>query len=291
MSRTLVNPNNTPRELWAYKQFACWQYVDNGRPKLSKVPLNPRTLRNAGSTYPNTWSDICTAVAAYRTHSQLDGISFALTKHDPYIMIDIDGCIVARQFSELAINVMHELNTYTEKSPSKCGLRLFVHCGKQPDSIKRPDIEIYSHSRFATLTGDIVNDRPIAKLDDLDEFINQFIPKVEPKMSPSYNRRYDPPSSDDGELWQRIFKKNSLAQQLYNGDLSNVRDNGDLSRAVILLLNTLALWTKSDASRMDRMMRQTQLDQTKWDERRRNQTWLDGRIYDAINYMAARGAR
>lgn len=290
MIRTLINPNAIPRELWQYRQFVCWRYINTGKPKPDKIPINAATLRNAGSTYANTWADVRTAVAAYQKNEDLAGIGFVVTKRDPYVMIDLDDCLSDTSLSNFASDVVEALDTYAERSPSEHGLRFFVHCQQQPQSIKRSEIEVYSRERFATLTGYVVHDRPIAKFDDLDWFITRFIPdaKMERPTALSRVQRNVPPSPDDAILWQRIFKKNSLARQLYAGDLSSIRGNGDPSRAVIMLANTLALWTHGDASRMDRMMRQTKLDKAKWDNRRKNQAWLDGRIQDAISYMNAR---
>jgi putative DNA primase/helicase len=294
IARTLIDPNATPRAMWGYKQFVCWKYVDRGKPKPDKIPINPRNLANAGSTWPNTWTNIRAAVAAYQANGDLAGIAYVLTEHDPYCMIDIDHCIVDDQLSPFAKNVTTALDTYIERSPSGHGLRIFVHCPQQPDAIKRPEIEIYSRERFATLTGDVLNDRPIAKVDSLDWFINEFVPKPEVKATTTHSFLFgghSTPSGDDQQLWDYICRVNSLAARLYNGDLSAVRGNADPSRAVILLLNSLALHTKGDAARMGRMIHQSRLDQTKWNEKRGNQTWLDGRIQDAIAYTMTRGAR
>lgn len=289
--RTLMNPNAVPRELWNYRQFVCWRYVDRGKPKPDKVPVNPRTLGNAGSGWPNTWTDIRTAVATYRANEHLAGVGYVLTEHDPYVMIDLDDCLTPQGMTSYAASVIDALNTYTEYSPSVRGLRLFIHSHQQPDTIKRDDIEIYSSGRFATLTGNVLHDHPIARFDSLNWFIERFIPVEENEethnsLSPA---AHAPPPADDAQLWESIFKFNPLARAIYNGDLSQVR-GGDPSRAVILLLNSLALWTKCDAGRMERMICQTHLDKTKWGDNRRGQTWLTGRVNDAINYMAGRGA-
>lgn len=293
--RTLLDPNAIPRELRHYPQFVCWKLEDRGKPKLDKVPVNPRKPKsNAGATWPNTWAPIRTAVNTYRANESLAGVGFVLTTNDPYVMIDLDDCILYGEPNEFACNILNSLGTYAELSPSGRGLRLFVHCRHQPNAIKRQTIEIYSKERFATLTGDVLDDRPIVKVDSLDCFIDQFVPKPEiptnsdPHSSSCAERVA--PSGDDAALWDYIFRINSMAEPIYNGDLSGVH-GGDQSRAVILLLNSLALWTKGDAGRMARMIRQTHLDKTKWTEQRKNQTWLDGQIQDAINFMANRGAR
>lgn len=294
-ARTLVNPNAIPHELRPYKQSVCWKLEDRGKPKPDKVPVNPRKPQsNAGATWPNTWADLPTAVNTYRTNENLAGVGFVLTTNDPYVMIDLDDCILYGKPNEFACNVLNSLGTYAELSPSGRGLRLFVQCRQQPNAIKRPEIELYSNGRFATLTGDVLDDRPIARFDSLDCFIDQFVPKPEiptnsdPHSSSCAERVA--PSGDDAELWSYIFRINSMARAIYNGDLSNVR-GGDQSRAVILLLNSLALHTGGDAGRMKSMIRQTHLDQSKFEAKRGAQTWLDVQIQDAISYMAARGAK
>ncbi len=291
--RTVVDAGNIPHELRPYKQFVCWKYVDRGKPKPDKIPVNPRTLGNGGVTWPNTWTFCPVSLACYQAHNFLAGFAFVVTPNDPYVVGDMDNCIIDGKFSSLAIDVIAALNTYVERSPSKRGIRFFVHCRHQPEAIKRSEIELYSSGRFATLTGDVVMNAPIAKVDSLDWFIDRFVSKSEQQQRPttsfSCNDRLLP-SGDDAALWDYIFRINSMARAIYNGDLSNVH-GGDQSRAVILLLNSLALWTKGDAGRMERMIRQTHLTQTKWSENRKNQTWLAGRIQDAVTYMAARGTR
>lgn len=289
--RTLLNPKTTPKEFWTYKQFVDWHYVDRGKPKLDKVPINPRTLANAGSTWPNTWTDIRTAVTAYLVNEWLAGIGFVLTKHDPYVMIDLDNCLIDGNLSPFASEIVERIPTYWEYSPSLKGLRGFVYCEEQPEALKRDAIEIYSQERFATLTGNIfMEQRPIARIASLKWLTDRFVTQdkgTQGEKTHSFLSQGATAPQDDQELWQRIFAVNNLAKELYNGNMSIVNGQ-DPSRAVILLLNSLAKWTKGDTARMRRMMEQTALDKTKWKENRKGQDWLTGRINDAINYMGGR---
>ncbi len=292
-ARTLLNPNAIPRELWNGRWFVCWKYVDRGKSKPDKVPINPRKPKsNAGATWSNTWADFPTTVECYKANPDLSGIGYVLTERDPYTMIDMDNCVHNGLLNDFAQNIVDRLGTYTEYSPSGRGLRLLVRDDAQPPALKRPEVEVYSTQRFATLTGNTLHNAPIARA-DLRWLYNQFAPtqstaNSDPHSSSCAERVA--PSGDDAALWDYIFKVNPMAEPIYNGDLFNVR-GGDQSRAVLLLLNSLALWTKGDAGRMARMIRQTHLDQTKFEAKRGGRTWLDVQIQDAISYMAGRGAK
>lgn len=281
-ARTLVNPNNTPRELWSLQQWVCWRYVDRGRPKPDKCPVNPHTLGNAGATWPNTWSTIRHAVATYQEHPELAGIGFVLTEAAGVTMIDLDNCLIGDQPSPFAQDVLEALPTYTERSPSGRGLRLLLRCNNPPANVKRETIELYSHGRFTTLTGNVLTRRPLATVGSLEGFIRRFV--GEKKHDPPFflSPRCEP-TADDAELLQQIFAHNRLAAQLYDGDLSAA--HGDYSRAVILLANSLALWTKGDAARMRRMMESSGLKSDKFEKRVGRGSWLEHQIADAINFM------
>lgn len=292
-ARTLINPNAIPRELWPYKQFVCWRYRDRGPDKKpDKVPVNCHTLGNAGVNWPNTWFDIYTSVAVYAANPGLAGIGFVLTNHDPYVMVDIDHCLSDGALSPFASEIVDRLNTYTENSPSGHGLRLFVHCEQQPHALKRDEIEIYSKQRWATLTGNVLHARPIARVDNLDWLLDRFpAPTEQQQQTHTFFSQVAPISQDDAGLWERMFHFNRLAKPLFDGDTSVVRGNPNESpnsRAVILLLNALAKWTGGDAGRMRNMMAQTRLDKTKWGERRGGSDWLDYQIDNAIKYMGGR---
>lgn len=148
-----VEHGNLPPELFSYAQWVCWRYVVSGpKRKPDKQPVNPRTLGNAGVQWENTWSSFEQAYAMYLEHS-LAGIGFVLTPDDPFVGVDLDTCVVDGEISTSAQAVVHQLRTYTEVSPSGTGLRVLVQCGEYHENRRTPQIEIYAHSRFLTLTG------------------------------------------------------------------------------------------------------------------------------------------
>jgi putative DNA primase/helicase len=296
--RTLHNPHAIPRDLWPYPHFVGWRYVENGGKKPEKRPINPKTLGGASSQWPNSWTGIHTAVDTYQRTPWLSGLGFMLTERDPFAMVDLDHCLLDGQLSPLASEVVRALPTYWEVSPGGDGLRGLVSCtGALPANRKTGSIEFYSAHRYCTLTGRIWGEaKPLARVSNLDAILQRWL--GEKPRDPQFfcqGTRQEPPA-DDAELWQRIFARNRLAYQLFHGHLvgtvhSEGKDGGpDTSRAVILLLNSLAYWTEGDVGRMARMIRQAHLDQRKFDERRGSGTWLDYQIADACAYTAGRRA-
>ena len=86
-----------------YPQWVCWRYVDRGEGrKPDKQPVNPRNLANAGVHWANTWTTFDVAYAAYLRHVKegINGIGFVLTPDDPYVAVDIDGCVQEKEIEE-----------------------------------------------------------------------------------------------------------------------------------------------------------------------------------------------
>jgi putative DNA primase/helicase len=147
-----VLPERIPHELRRRPQWVTWRYAMQGG-KWTKHPYNPRTGRKASTTDLMTWSRYATALDAY-TSGDYDGVGFVLSSGDPYTGVDLDGCrdpetgVIAGWAEE----IVRELDSYTELSPSGKGLHVVVK-GKVPKALKRPRIEMYSMERYLTVTG------------------------------------------------------------------------------------------------------------------------------------------
>jgi primase-polymerase (primpol)-like protein len=73
-------------------QWVVWRYEDTGRDKPSKVPYNPRTLRQASVNKLETWGSHNQAVAA-AVADGFDGIGFVFTEDDECMFLDLDHCL------------------------------------------------------------------------------------------------------------------------------------------------------------------------------------------------------
>jgi putative DNA primase/helicase len=280
-----------PRELLEYPQWVCWRYVERGpNRKPDKQPVNPWTLHNAGVHWANTWSTCQHVYMTYLMYAKrgINGIGFVVTKDDPFVGVDIDNCFADNRFTLEAQEIVQHLGSYTEVSPSGRGLRILIACADYLENRRTRALEIYSHSRFLTLTGNRVEGAPATITQVMKEQITALTtdPATELKAQAVQPREPIPCRFDGMQLWTHIFEHDQYgAQHLkrFLGDTSF--DRGDHSFAVIRLLNSLARWTKGDAVKMRSMMLLSPLVNEKWFSKRGTGDWLDHQIADAIRYV------
>jgi len=150
---------------------------------VAAIPLELRQIpqwvgRNASSTGPSTWAPFAEAVAACKARG-LSGIGLVVTTDDNLVGIDLDGCIGEDGvLADWAAEIVRRLNSYTEVSPSRRGLRLFVR-GEWPDDRRnrRDSIEVYGTGRYLTVTGNVWPGAPATvneRQDALDELAKEL---------------------------------------------------------------------------------------------------------------------
>lgn len=129
----------------------------------SKVPIG-QAGRPASSTDASTWLSLADAKMV-RAQSGLAGVGFVMTAADPYIGIDLDNAVDEEGFIKpWADEIVRELVSYTEISPSGRGLHIWVK-GKLPHGPRRVRIEdglleVYDSARYFTVTGRHVDCTP-----------------------------------------------------------------------------------------------------------------------------------
>jgi hypothetical protein len=146
--------NNIPADMRSFNQWVVWRYEDTESPKPTKVPYNARTNRLASVTDPSTWSTFDEAVRVAKTSTWYSGIGFVLTESDPFAFIDLDDTKGDKVALDRQLKIFNEFDTYAERSPSGKGLHLIVK-GKVESGRRRGGIEVYSESRYMTMTGDV----------------------------------------------------------------------------------------------------------------------------------------
>ncbi len=143
--------SNIPQELKLLGQWVNWRYEQrNG--KSTKVPVNARNGNNASCDDRSTWSDFEAALQTLQA-GDAAGVGFQITP--PYIGIDLDKCRNSETglIDEWARDIISEVNSYTELSPSQTGVHILAEGELPAEGRRKGQVEMYDGKRFFTMTG------------------------------------------------------------------------------------------------------------------------------------------
>jgi hypothetical protein len=280
--------DNIPQQLRSYPNWVCYRFENHGKPKLDKVPYDPKKPgKKAKVNDPSTWGSFDQALeAAENPKCKYDGIGFVFSDDDPFTGIDLDHCVKDGVIEPWAKEIINQMDSYSELSPSLTGVHIYTEAIKTKGRCRKGDIEIYVSRRFLTVTGKRLPDTPMT-IEKGQEAINKIHAKI--SESPSSSRptgntdhKHTVMSLSDAELISKAItaKDSSKFKALWNGDTSGYGD--DDSRADMALCGMLAFWTGKDHDRMDALFRQSGLMREKWDRRTGEQTYGDLTISKAI---------
>jgi primase-polymerase (primpol)-like protein len=159
-----VKLTNVPEELQTHKQWVAWKAVPQGGGKFTKVPVHPKTGANAATNNPSTWGSFEEACEHYvwNKDNGIDGVGFVFTKEDPFCGVDLDDCRDPKtgQFKDWAADILKQLNSYSEISPSNTGVKIFLKGSLPGHGRNFGNVEMYDTGRFFTLTGETFNGYP-----------------------------------------------------------------------------------------------------------------------------------
>jgi putative DNA primase/helicase len=261
------------------RQWVCWRTEErDGKP--TKVPYAPLTGKRASSTDPETWTGYQEAVNARRERGY-DGIGFVFTHEDDLCGVDLDGCIDPQtgEVEGWAREIVEELDSYTEKSPSGTGVHVLVR-GEWPEERNRTGrFEAYDRGRYFTVTGKHLSGTP-RSIESRQEQLQRVAGRIFGKESTNGSRRsgtapehVDDDLSNDGIVHRALSaSKGARFARLWAGGTS---DYGSHSEADLALCSRLAFWTGGEPGRIDELFRRSGLYRPKWDERH----YGDGRTY------------
>ena len=279
-----------PAALVDREQWVCWRTQErDGTP--TKVPIVPGTTQFASTTDPDTWRSFAAAREGVTT-TPVDGLGFVFTPDDPLVGIDLDDCRDPESGAPAtwAEDIITDLDSYTEVSPSGTGYHILV-TGTLPDGRNRAgDLELYDRSRFFTVTGDHVGETPATVRERTDAVATLHATELAASTTPAPGDDAEPgdtgtasapePASDeaaapdetdpeaadipDTDLLTRARNAANGAKfsRLWNGQTSGYESH---SEADLALCRLLAFWTGRDAHRIDRLFRDSGLYREKWD--------------------------
>lgn len=305
-------------ELKRYDRWVCWKATPGKDGKITKVPYEAETAgaRWAKSNDPETWRPYETAVNAAKV-AGFSGVGFVLGANYPYTCIDLDHC-VNRETGEMKepaatiVTMIREAGgTYIEYSPSNTGLHVWLRdempAGRKT-GIRRSEIglELYQAGRYVTVTGEPLDNVPIAELQGvLDGIIKKYDKPKEKQARPAAaatseivtrDKKQPTPSTpaayDDNFLIERARSASDKAKfiSLFDrGDITAYSD--DDSRADAALLAMLAYWTNGNAGQMGRIFLRSKLAETIDRKKHHEADYLQRSILAALKLWEAGGRK
>lgn len=189
-----MNFKNIPQELKNRGLFCVWKLTDKG-----KVPFDPVGKGFARSNDKRTfhsYAAILNYVGEYYSKNasgeQVGGLGLGI--FNGYSAVDIDGCVNDEgELSELAKDIVDHIDSYTELSPSKTGIRIIFKTDSRINTDthyinnRANGLEIYisdNTNKYVTLTGDVLREEPIRKV-DLGYVLEKYMKKERGYIAPS----------------------------------------------------------------------------------------------------------
>ena len=130
----------------------------------------------AKSNDPKTWTSFKEVVRHLR---HVDGIGFMLG--DGFSGVDLDKCRDPQtgHINDQAMQIINELRSYTEVSPSGTGVKILVKAEKPQGRCRIGNFEMYSESRYFTITGHHLEGTPTT-IESRQEEINRLHARMFP---------------------------------------------------------------------------------------------------------------
>ncbi len=179
------NFSKCPKTLQKLDHWVNWKKKPdpNNPEKTKKVPINPGTGKLASVTDPSTWSSFEDAVKRNKKGG-VDGIGFVFTTEDTYVGIDLDDCrdVDTGEIEPWAQNILADINSYSELSPSGTGIHI-IAIGKLPgNGIRFGNKEIYDQGRYFTVTGNSI-DTQRSSIKNYTNKINKYYKQLQAEKS------------------------------------------------------------------------------------------------------------
>jgi len=159
-----------PIELTNGRYFVLWRYGRADRHGRRPKPPLQVDGSYASPTNAATWCDFETALSAFSSDAShtFEGIGRVIVNGGPYVGVDIDRCrdSTTGMIEPWAQNIIDELDTYTEVSPSQTGVKCWLRghlvglVGRSKD-YQNGKVEVFDQDRYFTLTGEHLAGTPL----------------------------------------------------------------------------------------------------------------------------------
>ncbi|MGC8782942.1 MAG: phage/plasmid primase, P4 family [Armatimonadota bacterium] len=279
----MVAATAIPTELISLPNWVVWNYEQRNS-RRTKVPKQPRhPSMNASVVEPDTWADFYTALRVVEW-GLADGIGLVLTPDLGLVAWDFDHCrLPDGSWDATVVEMVRELDSYTEVTPSGEGLRVLCY-GKLPqDGRRKGNIECYAGKRFITVTGNHLDGTPDT-IEHRQFAIDALYERVFGATTPAAGVSANAPvlNLSDAELIRRAMnaKDGEKFRLLWEGDSAGYPSD---SEADLALASMLLFWTGGDTEHVERLFTQS--------ARGQREKWRTRPDYRRLTLQAARNGK
>ncbi|NMC34132.1 MAG: hypothetical protein GYA36_16985, partial [Veillonellaceae bacterium] len=237
--RAMLQVKQIPSKMREIPHWVCWRgEYRKDNPKLSKVPADPKTGRNASSTKRETWGTFDQAHGHFNKSLTLCGLGFVFSEEDSLVGVDLDNCIdpATGIIKPWAREILDDLNTYCEISPSGKGVKAFC-LGDIPEAgSKRGDLEIYKSGRYFTVTGCKLDGYPDEPQEVSADILLSLWSRVRPPKAEQKPKAQESGGmADDDEVIRRAREASngSKFSTLFSGDAGAYPSHSDADAALV----------------------------------------------------------
>ena len=276
---------NIPAELREYKQWLWFKKIRKqdlkGKEKILKLPVSPITLKSDDWNNKEQWGDFETAVNNLES-SGCDGLSFVLSRDDPFVCIDLDN--VDNKKQDMFINDFN--GTYVEISQSGMGIHIFAKGEIEKNFNNQLEkVEMYQENRCIAMTGniyklnDFVAEKILLKQKELDKYYKLFSPK---RSVRDIIRKYQEAAEcvpDSNTVIETMCMYNAMARALFEGSYTS----GDASKDDFSLLLFLNSFTHGNAEMMKELFLKSALNRIGDRSKRRTEKGYLKYLEDSIS--------
>ena len=276
---------NIPIELREYKQWLWFKKIRKpglkGKEKILKIPISPITFKADDWNNKEQWADFETAVNNIES-SSCDGLSFVLSRDDPFVCIDLDN--VNNKKQEMLINDFN--GTYVEISQSGIGIHIFTKGEIEKNFNNQLEkVEMYQENRCIAMTGniykfnDFVAEKVLLKQKELDKYYKLFSPK---RSVREIIRKYQEVAEcvpDSNTVIETMCRYNARARALFEGSYTS----GDASKDDFSLLLFLNSFTHGNAEMMKELFLKSALNRIGDRSKRRTEKGYLKYLEDSIS--------
>jgi hypothetical protein len=209
------------------RRWVCWRTEErDGKP--TKVPYSPLTGERASSTNPETWASHQEAVKACKEHGY-SGIGITFTAEDDLCGVDLDSCLnpETKEIEDWAQEIIGELDSYTEISPSGRGVHILVRAELPPGRNRKGRFEAYDRGRYFTVTSRHLEGMP-KTIEDRQEQLRSVVRRVLGDLETTNGHkvaggrpRFSAPQSDEAVIEKARAENGGKLDRLWHGDMSD----------------------------------------------------------------------